>query len=1063
MPKRYVAADTLLERDKSWSLPQRALADSLQYTINCLVLRFNFQKEIPDDPNTTGSGWMDMSNPLASHADSIAYYEAVGHWVDPPPHNSAYFDAHMRALSRYWETVSEGKIKLTWDIFPSGPNSVYQLPYPMSHYGKCSQSLQAIVEGLEQYFVDGIQLADTVSPEIVFSDYDAIFLFHAGSDRQNDIGFPLTCSDMFTGFIEYYPRPDEGFDTVWVDNRTYSVWTALIMPETSNQDNRATALNAVLAHEFGHQMGLVDLYSTSPWAPFMSQLGDFALMDNNGFGTGIDFGFKVGDVFGGIPVYPCAWSRAFLGFVDVVDFRQGDDIRVVAAEVVSSGIKVARVPISENEYYLIENRLIDTDGQETAMDRDTVTKVFMGPANRFTEEPTSEYDFLMPGSGLLIYHVDEGVAGLDYNLDGVPNFDQNQLQWDPERRFIRLVEADGRVSFGGFYRVGFGSEDDMFRDDRATSFTPNTNPSAIDNSGNNTHVYITDITRDTAFGGLAPRLLDSVILFDLETDKLVSGFPVRAGRPRFGLSPVADDLDGDGTVEIITVADRNLLVFTTTGENLLCRLYGCDTTFYDRSYASVYPDTGRLHALPLYARTPQPITGGPVTGDFGSGGARYVAIGYRVAPVSPSGRVFIYGPSDADNNSLADSVNHFFTFGTGYPIALSFGKTLFCLTSEGAVYRKDSLLGDEYQLDTIEAEEYHGICRISDRLVVLSGDSSRTWVDYLDRGVAASFELGPHRYNYGPVVADVNRDGLPEVAAFSPEGRGILVTVDTSTGTPSFVILKEEETGITVTTNPVVGDVDADGFPDIILGGINAIYAFNHELILKMDFPVEAGDRFPNDEVVAAPVTADIQHGGPSEIIFPTFVGNVYSYGLEPTYGFPLSGGEIVDASLLVGGYFAAGSPVVFGDSTGGKLGYLGADGWFYAWEVDLDTVLDYWPMAGHDPAGTFAFETSQLKPVKQFSAVLPEERFFSYPNPVIDGVTNIRFFLGQNAQRVEVKIFDLSGTEVAVLRCPTSGGIDHELPWHCGGVTPGVYRCVIEADFGDRMESSYTDIAVIR
>ncbi|MEW5993246.1 MAG: hypothetical protein AB1744_02485 [Candidatus Zixiibacteriota bacterium] len=1054
-PERYAPESDQLQRNKPWSLPRQALAPNASVTIPCLVLRFNFQGEFPDDSNTTGNGLMNLSRPITDSASEEAYLDSVGHLVDPPPHDSVYFDAHLRALSRYWETVSEGKIALSWDIYPPKKDSVYELPHPMSHYGKCS--FDSIVFGLEQFFIDCIQLADMESPEIDFSSYEAVFLFHAGSDRQNDLGFPPTCADLFSGFIQFG-------DSIAVDNGTHYVRTALLMPETSNQDNRATALNAVMAHEFGHQLGLVDLYST---ATFMTQLGDFALMDNNGFGTGIDFDYPAGRVYGAIPLYPCAWSRAFLGYVDVVDFRQGDDVRVVAAEVVSQGIKVARVPISENEYYLIENRIIETDGQETAMLADSATYVFQGPVNRFTRQFTGEYDFLMPGSGLLIYHVDEGVAGLDYDGDSLVNFDDNDLQWDHERRFIRLIEADGLVGFGGYYRVGYGSEEDMFRDDRATSFTPNTNPPAIDNSGNNTHVFITNITRDTAVVGLIPTLLDSVMLFDVETDKLAEGFPVRAGFPAFGISPIADDLDGDGTAEIIAVADKHLLVFTTTGENFLCTQVQCDTVYYDRAFASVYPDTGRPHALPLYVRTAQTITTAPVTGDFGTGQfPRYVAIGFQWVSGVASGRVHLYGPIDNDNNSLADSVYSFDTWQTGFPIALSFGDILYVLTSEGVVYRLDSLGDVADSVGVVVAGGYHGLCRVGDRLIVLAGESSRTMIYCFNTTLTDSFSLGNHYYNFGPIVVDVNRDSLPEVVAFSPQGRGIFVTVDTTGVALSFSVLQDEETGFDVTTNPVAGDVDADGYPDIIIGGVNAVYAFNRELTLVTDFPVNPSDRYPNDDVVAAPVTADIQRGDVPEIIFPTFVGNVYALGPEPAYGFPVSAGEIItylDSIGWIGGYFAAGSPVAFSDSTGGKLGYLGADGWFYAWDVDPDTITDYWPMAGHDPAGTFAFDQSKLSPPKVFAELLPKEKFYNYPNPVVGGSTRIRFFLGQEASRVEMRIFDLSGVEIAAMLCPTTGGIDHELPWDCSGVTPGVYRCVIEADFGGQIESIHTDIAVIR
>ncbi len=188
-----------LQRSSPWSLPSQALNATAEKTISVLVLRFNFQKEDPDDPNTTGLGEIDLSNPLATPEDSTAYFDSVGHWIDPPPHNMAYFDAHLRALSRYWETVSEGKITLRWDFFPPDNNAAYTLPHPMSYYGKCDYD--SVVYGLEKYFIDCIQTADAESPEIVFSNYGSIFLFHAGADRQNDIGYPETCNDLFTGYI----------------------------------------------------------------------------------------------------------------------------------------------------------------------------------------------------------------------------------------------------------------------------------------------------------------------------------------------------------------------------------------------------------------------------------------------------------------------------------------------------------------------------------------------------------------------------------------------------------------------------------------------------------------------------------------------------------------------------------------------------------------------------------------------------------------------------------------------------------------------------------------------
>jgi len=1025
-----------LERDKVWSLPKKALNGDFFDTLNILVLRYNFQYEDIDDPNTTGRGHINLST------DTAAFFDSAGHMIDPPPHDSLYFDAHLRALRTYWEIVSEGKITLTWDIYPPAPDSVYELAEPMSHYGRCA--FDEIVAGLEQYFIDCIQLADTVSPELHFGDYESIFLFHAGSDRQNDIGFPTTCNDLFTGFIRFG-------DSIEVDTGAYYVREALLMPETSNQDNRATALNAVMAHEFGHQLGLVDLYST---ATFMSQLGDFALMDNNGFATGIDFGFDVGRVFGAIPLYPTAWSRAYLGFVDVVDFRQGDDIRLVAAEIVSGGIKIARIPITENEYYLIENRLIDIDGQQAAARADSATGVILGPVD-MNLEFNREYDFLMPGSGVLIYHVDERVAGLDYDGDGLNNFEDNDLQWPVDingnlvDRFITLVEADGRINFGGYYRSGYGSEDDMYRDDRNDSFTPNTNPPTIDNSGNNTHIYVTDIRRapDTTAG--KEVLMDSVILFDVETDRLVSGFPVRGGVPSFGLSPIADDLDGDGTDEIIFASGRLLNVVTAEGENFLREFTQCTTCplYYDSALASVHP--GREHPVPLYVPMPSDITAGPVTGNLAdvSDPNKLVAVGYASGI---NGRVTLFRLADVDSNGEADPARPSY-LPVGTPIAMSFGEDLFVLTDTGFVYQYPNPVA----VYITEDREFHGICRMGSGLMLLSGDEQVTNLHLIGSGGVdtAFISLGTF-YTLGPAVADLDLDGVPEVVAATRDGDIIAVSVDLTNGVGNspFSIHAEIATGFPFTANPIISDVDLDGYPDIVLGGTNAVYAFNRELTLKTDFPVEINDRFPWDEVIAAPVTANIDGHGVPEIVFPTMVGNVYSYGLKTTYGFPLSAGEI-----------GAGSSVILSDENGGMLGYLGADGWFYLWETSADTSTDFWPMGGADPQGSFNFVQAKLPAVKQYADLLPEEQFYNYPNPVVDGGTVIRYFLGDNANSVDLTIYDLSGQEVAKMSGPGAGGVDNEIYWACGDVTPGVYRCIINVEFDSQSETAFTDIAIIK
>ncbi|UCC43247.1 MAG: hypothetical protein JSU65_08850, partial [Candidatus Zixiibacteriota bacterium] len=67
-----------LDRRNAWSLPRAALAPDFDTTIHCLVLRFNFQYEDPDDPSTTGRGHMDLSpHPIPNEYNSATPQDSI--------------------------------------------------------------------------------------------------------------------------------------------------------------------------------------------------------------------------------------------------------------------------------------------------------------------------------------------------------------------------------------------------------------------------------------------------------------------------------------------------------------------------------------------------------------------------------------------------------------------------------------------------------------------------------------------------------------------------------------------------------------------------------------------------------------------------------------------------------------------------------------------------------------------------------------------------------------------------------------------------------------------------
>ena len=441
-----------------------------------LVILVDFQEEIPNDPLTTGNGKFILE------ADST-YRTAIG----SPPHNREYFEANLEALRYYYLAASQGSFDLDYDVYPRN-RTAYTLPNRMGYYNPPGASSALFVSRIEEYFKTSFELADSLDPDIDFAQYGHFMIIHAGSDWQHDY-FGDTPSDLPSFFI----KAGAGKEAV-VNNGSVLINRACNVPSTISQDfdtyeaggetffTGYGALNGVMAHEFGHSLGLVDLYNVYNYAPMV---GQFDIMDSGGSSVTED-GANLGVlVEGQLPGLPGAFSRLIMfgdifeqrGFYrelnQILDLTNLSSVLQISAssqkQLAASPVpNLIKIPLNADEYFLIENRSVDPDGDGGTFIKGALNgRVALHPtaADDPDDNPTYEYDYLLPsfidydfravGGGILVWHVNENVLYQQgqTNSDGVfiSNFDNNTVNYSYSRRGVRVIEADGLEDIGNVY------------------------------------------------------------------------------------------------------------------------------------------------------------------------------------------------------------------------------------------------------------------------------------------------------------------------------------------------------------------------------------------------------------------------------------------------------------------------------------------------------------------------------------------------------------------------------------------------------------------------------------
>ena len=280
----------------------------------------------------------------------------------PLEHDAAYFGSLVDRLTKYYAEVSSGRLR----VIPLLADTPVTLPQPRARYVQRPGALAA--DAMHAFLT-------TASPEdrTALKRARALIVFFAGTGREShveggDVG------DPWSNYTVVTPPMDKFNDACVIAEKEVEPFSPF----------------GVLCHEFGHLLGLPELYA--PGGAKHEGIGVWGLM---GQGTWLGRGDQ--------PPHPEAWSKAHLGWVDV-DTIDHTTLGVTLPAVTRSPrvLKIPVTPGNTHEYYLLENRLREGS------------------------------DAKLPGEGLLVWHVDERVTGF------------RTAQQNPAHKMLHLVEADGR-------------------------------------------------------------------------------------------------------------------------------------------------------------------------------------------------------------------------------------------------------------------------------------------------------------------------------------------------------------------------------------------------------------------------------------------------------------------------------------------------------------------------------------------------------------------------------------------------------------------------------------------
>ena len=959
-----------------------------------LAVRVSFPPEDPDNETTSGNGTFNLST--AESSDRIYPFDA-------PPHDRAYFEAHLQALSNYYRDISRGQLTIEYDVYPQDSTASYVLDTPLIEYGN-GRTRREINERVTWLFRDGIRAADAADgANIDFSKYRAFAVFHAGLG--GEAGQKL--NDIPSAFIFERDLIELADGAISVNNGAFHVTSGMLLPEAISTNGQG-GLNGTIARFFASQLGLPGL---SDFENDLPAIGDWSLMDT-GANNQIDAA-RLGlqplrndpastTLIGFLPSRMIAWCRMQLGWLEPLVITHNDTVEI--ANSASDLPQAIRVPISATEYFLIENRYsrLNIENRIPQIEFSTPHNVWLS---------TDDYDAFIPGSGILIYHIDDTViraSDAEKHINSHPDYKIAPAQY---RRGIALEEADGlqdignvsasRIIQGGIISLSSieGAPEDAFYVGNNAVFGPNTSPNTRSNSG-----YESGITIEV----LSPP--GEVMAVAIRFANRIDNWPITNLNPTRG-APRVIDLDGDRNKEIlhssgawkIAGTQHNIdAAFATTPAIGDLKEPGF---IYHRGEAirTHWRSSGTIHET-IDINPPPFFSSTPVIAKF---------------PTTP---VDIWGWSDGKvewGNFLSETA----------------GSIVLSDAIQSLVVGNIDGDSDNELIATTSSAQIH----------LIHGTNQSTPV-----ATFASPIIG------GPAIGDLDRDGNDDIAVVSTDG--ILSILDAN----GLAFASDPVPG-GVHSSPVVADLDRDGFVEVLFGGNGKLYLYRFNAILQTEgalaFPIK-DDAGP---IEAPPILADINNDASPDIFVGTRGGLLY--------GLTAEGHSLPGFPLLVSGPILS-SPLIDDLDNDGTLELIiyTADGSMHLFHLEtIDPSYTgnkiIWGQLGGGPgnAGKLLQQPDEIANPTDTS-LLPAARAYLYPNPIRNGDrARIRFFLLEPAE-ITMTIYNPLGERVADLTHNNPmPNTDNEIAWDVSDYASGLYICRLQASNGTRTEVRFIKAAIIK